>query len=188
MRAIKARYGWRIALLLVAACGLLFAVAAPGGGVRGGPACAQGSGDPRAVCVPGNPNTCAEIGLPGATFVQGAGDANVGFSSNGTLLNVTVSNPNVQLVVAVKGGPHLNLYSGPGTGYHAPPVGQNNTPGISHYFGCYVLTTNGTQPPPPPGGGGPGDPGTASQPGAPGQPAAPRAPAPAVVGQPRTTG
>jgi hypothetical protein len=137
--------------------------------------------------VPGNPNTCAEIGLPGATFVEGAGDANVSFSSDGTFLDVTLLNPNVQLAVMVKGGPHGNLYGGPGDNYHAPPVGgPGNIPGISHYFGCYFLTTNGTQPPPP-GGGGPGGgpPGAA---GAPGQPAAPRGPAPAVVGQPRTTG
>jgi hypothetical protein len=184
MAGIRSRHWGRLAILLLGAGGLLLGIAAPGGGIRGGPACAQGSGDPRAVCVPGNPNTCAEIGFPGATFVDGAGDSNVGFSSDGTFLDVTTSSPNVQVAVMVKGGPHGNLYGGPGNDYHAPLVGQGNIPGISHYFGCYILTTNGTQPPPditiPPV--------TAGGPGAPGQPSAPTRPAPAVVGQPRTTG
>lgn len=150
------------------------------------------AGDARATCVEGNATTCTggqnPANLPSSFTLfsnppntnGNNADANISgaTSGGGTLLNLTILNPNVQIVgIVVKGGNDYNLYTSNVSNMHAPLVGgPGNIPVISHWFVCYNLGGGGN-------GGGPGDPGT---PGAPGS--TPGQPAQAVTGTPRFTG
>jgi hypothetical protein len=133
------------------------------------------SGDVRIPdgCHDGNVTTCAGAGLTADNQLSGdtsASDANVSGTVANDLLNVTLTNPNVQIVgVVVKGGPDYNLYPSVVSDMHAPntPNGGTSPAGISHWFVCYNLGSPGSGPGPTPGGGGAGGGGAgAASPGA----------------------
>ncbi len=184
----RPRFGAVLAgIVLVGALGLHWSVASEAG--------VCDSGDVRATCVEGNATTCtggqnpANLPASNILFVNGA---NNGFDGNvlgvvsggGTLLNVTVVNPNVQIVgIVVKGGPNYNIYTSNVSDMHSPLVGMGTIPVISHWFVCYNLDGDPGDP------GDPGTPGTPGTPGAPGTPAGtPGTPAQAVPGTPTFTG
>ncbi len=137
--------------LLVSAAALIWAFGSVAAAAPGD------SGDPRATAFPGNTVTCAGAGLSGQILIGsgGSGGASNQFItvvSDGTYLDVTVQ-PGVTVTGAVvKGGPNYNVYPGglfvDGTenDLHAPLVGNDNVPTISHWFICGTLGTPSTPP------------------------------------------
>jgi hypothetical protein len=125
--------------------------------------------DPRAQFFSGNVTTCAGAGFPNSIEVGTTGSSsgpngtatvqtNTGpiQTGKGQELNITVTNPNLVVdAIVVKGGPAYNVYSnpavlppalGPPQHYIAPLNGGGNVPDVSHWIGCFHLTT-----PPPTG-------------------------------------
>jgi LPXTG-motif cell wall-anchored protein len=119
---------------------------------------------PTPTVIPDNPNTCEEAGIGGEILLSGeaqgnnnapdasgpAGTATV--SGDGTTLDVTINAGFTATGIVVKGGNAANLYSGPFVGpitiedMISPPVGQGNTPQISHYFVCGMTSATTTPP------------------------------------------
>jgi hypothetical protein len=101
----------------------------------------------------GNVTTCAdpEVGFGGDTQVAGSGDANVGITTAGSSITVTILGSGVVIdAVVVKGGPIANIYSPGGAGTFSTPTNPaNGQPyGLSHYFVCYHMEEVTTTPAP----------------------------------------
>jgi hypothetical protein len=124
------------------------------------PAIAQD--EPELFTGPGNVH-CEDLDLEGLTnvFDELTGNVDNEFftatvSADGTSVTVVPKEGTVILAVIVKGGDDSFIYRVDFTDMVAPPVGQDNTPEISHYEVCIgeeeEETT--TTPPPPPNGNG----------------------------------
>jgi hypothetical protein len=119
------------------------------------------SGDPRATSVSGNAVTCADVGFPNDTQFgasDSSGNSGSGFTVTSDGQNLTVSAVPADTtidVLIVKGGDAYNVYPTgtfttlPATDLHAPLVGGNNVPVISHWFLCYGPTQQQPQVTPP---------------------------------------
>ncbi len=138
-----------IGLAFVATAALIWAIGSVAAAAPGD------SGDPRATAFSGNAVTCAGAGLPGQILItspdsSGASNQFVTVTSDGTFLDVTVQ-PGVTVTgVVVKGGPNYNVYpgglfvDGSENDLHAPLVGNDSIPMISHWFICGTTGTTTT--------------------------------------------
>jgi hypothetical protein len=126
------------------------------------PAVAQD--EPQLFTGPGNIR-CDELDLEGLTdaFEDLEGDQNNAFftatvSEDGKSVTVVAKEGTVILAVIVKGGDDSYIYRESFTDMVAPPVGQDNTPTISHYDVCIGEEEDGeTTSPPPTNGNGNGE-------------------------------
>ena len=98
--------------------------------------------EPELFPGPGNIR-CDELDLEGLTdiFEDFEGDEDNEFftatvSEDGTSVTVVAKEGSVILAVIVKGGDESYIYRSDFTDMVAPPVGQDNTPTISHYDVC----------------------------------------------------
>jgi hypothetical protein len=98
--------------------------------------------EPELFPGPGNIR-CDELDLEGLTdiFEDFEGDEDNEFftatvSEDGTSVTVVAKEGSVILAVIVKGGDDSYIYRSDFTDMVAPPVGQDNTPTISHYDVC----------------------------------------------------
>jgi hypothetical protein len=109
--------------------------------------------DPEHFPGPGNIR-CDELDLEGLTdaFEDLEGDVDNAFftatvSDDGTSVTVVAKEGTVILAVIVKGGDDSFIYFESFTDMVAPPVGQDNTPTISHYDVCIGVEEDETTPP-----------------------------------------
>lgn len=121
------------------------AVAALTAGPLIGIAAAGAAGQPTDPNGSNNATTCAEIGLPNDTQINGANDGTVtqdGFTLTADGTTASYSSPTGYTVTAVvKGGDGYTVYShGETVGLVAPLNGGENIPAISHWFICYHQT------------------------------------------------
>ena len=107
---------------------------------------------PARVFHEGNATACSggkhSAGLSGVIISPPGTGATGTVSPNGKELTVTITDGFTASGIVVKGGDNFNVYVGPFVGpttigpMISPPVGQGNTPAISHWFVCGGASTS----------------------------------------------
>ena len=104
------------------------------------------------VEVSGNVTTCAQVGYPGSTKLDGSITSGSGGNSlisytvtDNKYVTLTSVDPSVTIqVVVVKGGDNYHLYNPPVVDMRSPLNGGGNVPDLSHWYLCYTVATTTT--------------------------------------------
>jgi len=104
------------------------------------------------VEVDGNATTCAQVGYPGSTKLEGAITSGtvtgglIGYTvTDDKYVTLTSVDPSVTIqVVVVKGGDNYHLYNPPLADMRSPLNGGGNVPDLSHWFLCYTVSQGTT--------------------------------------------
>jgi hypothetical protein len=118
------------------------------------------SGDDRAEALDGNATTCEDVGLPDATFFDGAYLVDQGYATtDGYKVTIGQLPEDITLVkIVIKGGDAYNVYEPGERGLAAdPPYADlrspdnngGNLPRISHWFACGTTDTEESPSPTP---------------------------------------